>query len=88
MVWINGETFYQLRQIDALFGPFTDKLPNSQYIDFDNPFIGIDFQQPVDGYEAPWGNVQFALIYDTTRVANPPRKPIPAASPSTRRLQA
>ncbi len=73
MVWINGETFYQLRQIDALFGPFTDKLPNSQYIDFDNPFIGIDFQQPVDGYEAPWGNVQFALIYDTTRVANPPR---------------
>ena len=45
MVWINGETFYQLRQIDGLFGPFTDKLPNSRYIDFDNPYIGIDFQQ-------------------------------------------
>ncbi len=73
MMWINGETFYQLRQIDALFGPFTGKLPNARYIDFENPFIGIDFQQPVDGYEAPWGNVQFALIYDSDRVASPPK---------------
>ena len=23
MMWINGETFYQLRQIDALYGPFS-----------------------------------------------------------------
>lgn len=73
MVWINGETFYQLRQIKGLYGPFTDMLPNAQYIDFENPFIGIDFQQPIDGYEAPWGNVQLALIYDTTRVTHPPR---------------
>ena len=73
MVWINGETFYQLRQIEALYGPFTDKLPHSQYIDFENPYIGIDFQQPIDGFESPWGNVQFSIIYDTTRVASPPR---------------
>jgi len=73
MMWINGETFYQLRQIDALYGPFTDRLPNAQYIDFGNPFIGIDFQQPVEGYEAPWGNVQLTVIYDTTRTPNPPR---------------
>lgn len=73
MVWINGETFYQLRQIEALYGPFTDYLPNSEYIDFDNPYIGIDFQQPIDGFEAPWGNVQFSIIYDTTRVPDPPR---------------
>jgi putative spermidine/putrescine transport system substrate-binding protein len=73
MMWINGETFYQLRQIQALYGPFTDRLPNARYIDFDNPFIGIDFQQPVAGYEAPWGNVQLTLIYDSTRVTNPPR---------------
>ena len=30
MVWINGETFYQLRQINALEGPFVDQLPNSR----------------------------------------------------------
>lgn len=72
MMWINGETFYQLRQIDALYGPFTQRLPNAQYIDLDNPYIGVDFQQPVEGFEAPWGNVQLTLIYDTLRVPAPP----------------
>ncbi len=73
LMWINGETFYQLRQIDALFGPFTAKLPNARYIDFTNPFIRYDFQQEVKGYECPWGNVQLALIYDGARVQEPPR---------------
>lgn len=68
LAWMNGETFFQLRQIDALYGPFTGLLPNSRFVDYDNPFIGIDFQQPVDGYEAPWGNVQFALIYNPDQV--------------------
>lgn len=72
MMWINGETFFQLRQIDALFGPFTQLLPNSQYINFDNPFIGIDFQQPIDGMECPWGNVQLAIIYDSQQISQPP----------------
>ncbi|MFY9825235.1 MAG: ABC transporter substrate-binding protein [Thermoanaerobaculia bacterium] len=73
LMWINGETFYQLRQIDALFGPFTDKLPNAKSIDFKNPFIGYDFQQEVKGYECPWGNVQLAIIYNSARVPDPPR---------------
>ncbi len=73
LMWINGETFYQLRQLDALYGPFTDRLPNARYIDFSNPFIGTDFGQPVDGYEAPWGNVQMCLIYDSVRTPQPPR---------------
>jgi putative spermidine/putrescine transport system substrate-binding protein len=72
LMWINGETFYQLRQIDALFGPFTTLLPNNQYINWDDPFIAIDFQQPVEGYECPWGNVQLALIYHSGRVTDPP----------------
>ncbi len=73
MGWINGETFYQLRQIEGLFGPFVEKLPNSRYIDFDNPFIAFDFQQAVEGYECPWGNVQQVIIYDSLRVPDPPR---------------
>jgi len=75
LLWINGETFFQLRQIDALFGPFTEKLPHSAYVDYDDPFIGTDFQQPIEGMEAPWGNVQFALIYDETEVETPPQNP-------------
>ena len=73
LMWINGETFYQLRQIDALLGPFTDRLPNAKHVDFLNPFIRFDFQQEVKGYECPWGNVQLALIYNSKRVADPPR---------------
>ncbi|MBL7989307.1 MAG: ABC transporter substrate-binding protein [Chlorobi bacterium] len=73
LMWINGETFYQLRQVQALHGPFVAKLPNAAMIDFGNRFINTDFQQPVDGYECPWGNVQLAIIYDTVRVPNPPR---------------
>jgi putative spermidine/putrescine transport system substrate-binding protein len=73
LMWINGETFYQLRQINALYGPFTDRLPNAQYIDFANPFSKYDFQQEVNGYECPWGNVQLAIIYDSTRVNSPPK---------------
>lgn len=73
LVWINGESFYQLRQIGALHGPFTAELPNFRLIDMDNPFIARDFQQPIDGYECPWGNVQLTLIYHSDRVKDPPR---------------
>ncbi|RSK41244.1 ABC transporter substrate-binding protein [Hymenobacter perfusus] len=73
VVWINGETFYQLRQVDALLGPFVEKLPNARLLDLQNPFINTDFQQPVAGMECPWGNVQFTFIYDSARVARPPR---------------
>ncbi|MDX1591916.1 MAG: ABC transporter substrate-binding protein, partial [Balneolaceae bacterium] len=73
LAWINGETFYQLREIDALYGPFTGILPNSRFVDYSNPFIGVDFQQPIDGFEAPWGNVQFAMIYNPEQVTRPPQ---------------
>ncbi len=71
--WINGETFYQLRQVDALYGPVTNQLPNSKYINFENPFIGKDFQQPIDGFETPWGNVQMTMIYNRENTPNPPK---------------
>lgn len=73
LCWINGETFYQLRQIEALHGPWVKQLPNSEYIDFKNLFIGYDFQQKTDGYECPWGNVQLAIIYNSEKVQDPPK---------------
>lgn len=72
IVWINGETFFQLRKINGLWGPFADKLPNTEYIDFTDPYINTDFQQPVDYMECPWSIGQFALVYDSARVADPP----------------
>ena len=72
MMWINGETFFQLRQINGLYGPFVERLPNNQFIDWESPFIKYDFQQEVNGYECPWGNVQLALIYNSEKVKSPP----------------
>lgn len=72
MVWINGETFFQLRQIDALWGPFVKQLPNAQYVNFEDPFISVDFQQDIDGMEAPWSLGQFAMVYDSAKLATPP----------------
>lgn len=73
LVWINGETFYQLRQMEALYGPFLERLPHIEYVNLDNPFIGKDFQQNIEGYECPWGNVQMCLIYDSSKVQRPPQ---------------
>lgn len=72
MVWINGETFFQLNQISGLWGPFVAYLPNSEYIDFDDPYINTDFQQPANGMEAPWSMSQFAMVHDAAKVPNPP----------------
>lgn len=71
--WINGETFYQLRQINALYGPYDDKLPNSKYVDYDNPVVKYDFQEEVRGYETPWSISSFSLIYDSMKT---PRAPV------------
>jgi len=49
LVWINGATFYQLRQLKALYGPFVSKLPNSKYLALSDPFVANDFQQSIDG---------------------------------------
>jgi putative spermidine/putrescine transport system substrate-binding protein len=73
MVWINGETFFQLRQIDGLWGPFVSQLPHAQYVDFEDPYLNTDFQQPVNGMESPWQMGQFALVYDSGQVVDPPR---------------
>lgn len=75
LVWINGDTFHKLRQMQALFGPFTARLPNDPYVNWANPIIARDFQQPVEGFEAPWGTTQLLLIADSARVPDPPRTP-------------
>ncbi len=72
VVWINGETFFQLRQMQALWGPFVERLPNAALLNLADDQIRLDFQQPIDGYECPWGTVQQALIYHADRVKTPP----------------
>jgi putative spermidine/putrescine transport system substrate-binding protein len=72
LVWINGETFAQLRSEDLLDGPWTDALPNTRLVDSSSSIVSRDFEQDPAGYESPWGLVQFALIYDSARTPAPP----------------
>lgn len=73
LLWINGETFASLRSEALLAGPWSGVLPNAAFIDSASPIISRDFEQDPQGFESPWGTVQFALIYDTLRTPSPPR---------------
>lgn len=73
LVWINGENFYTGSQAELWFGPWAEDLPNARYIDWESPRINRDFGYPVDGYEAPWSQAQFVMIYDSARVEDPPK---------------
>lgn len=72
LLWINGETFSNLRREQLLAGPWAGRLPNAAYVDSASPIVSRDFEQEPAGYESPWGQVQFALIYDSARTPSPP----------------
>ncbi len=74
MVWINGENFLTLKREGLLYGPFAESLPSYRWVDTVNkPTTRIDFSEPVDGMEAPWGMAQFTFFADRARVPQPPR---------------
>lgn len=74
VVWINGENFLAMKREGLLFGPFAESLPNFQLVDVQGkPTTRMDFSEPVQGLEAPWGMAQFTLYADRQRVPNPPR---------------
>jgi putative spermidine/putrescine transport system substrate-binding protein len=73
LVWINGENFYTGSQAELWFGPWAERLPNAEFIDYDDPNIALDFGYPVEGMEAPWSQAQFVMVYDSAEVDDPPR---------------
>jgi len=72
LIWINGQTFHNLRAEGLLQGPWAHTLPSAAWVDSASAIIMQDFQQDLEGFESPWGRVQFALIYDTLRTPDPP----------------
>ena len=74
-IWINGENFIALKEQGLLFGPFAEELPNYANVNTANDVTVTDFQEPVDGMEAPWLLAQFVLYYDEAYTPDPPRTP-------------
>ena len=74
LVWINGENFLAMKREALLFGPFAESLPSFQYVDVaGKPTTRIDFSEPVEGWEAPWGMAQLTFFADRKKVPAPPR---------------
>lgn len=74
MVWTNGENFLAFKQGGLLMGPFAERLPAYAYVDVKGkPTTRVDFSEPVEGMEAPWGMAQLTFFVDRQRVPEPPR---------------
>lgn len=73
LVWINGENFLAMKREVLLFGPWSERLPSYANVDVTGkPTTRLDFAEPVDGMEAPWGMAQLTFYADSARVAQPP----------------
>lgn len=74
LIWINGENFRTLKENNLLFGPFSQNLPNYQYIDESSKkSLTLDFGTKVEGMESPWGAAQVIFMHDTDTLTQPPK---------------
>nr|WP_321269558.1 ABC transporter substrate-binding protein [uncultured Tolumonas sp.] len=75
LMWVNGENFKKLKQDKLLFGPWAEQLPNWQYVDLSKP-VRVDFSEPTEGLESPWGTAQLTFIADKAKTPVPPHSAI------------
>ena len=74
LMWINGENFLAMKRGGLLHGPITDSLPNYALVDVQGkPTTRLDFAEPVDGMEAPWGMAQLTFMVDSKHTPQPPQ---------------
>lgn len=67
LIWITGEIFAAMKRESLLFGPFADKLPLSNTVDWTNSAIAYDFGLSVDFMESVWSQAQYQFIYLPSR---------------------
>ncbi|MEU3161012.1 ABC transporter substrate-binding protein [Streptomyces griseoincarnatus] len=73
LVWVNGENFRTGKQADLWLCGYTGLMPNQKYLDSTDLTLTQDFGTPVDDCETPWSRAQFAFVYDSAKLADPPR---------------
>jgi putative thiamine transport system substrate-binding protein len=73
LIWINGENFLAMKKGKLLFGPFAEALPNFKLVDTaGKPTTMVDFAEPTDGLESPWGMAQLTFFGDGAKISMPP----------------
>ena len=75
LLWVNGENFAAMKRNDLLQREaWVQKLPSWRYTDSrELPAIELDFGEPTEGRESPWGRAQLVFAYDSAVTPNPPR---------------
>lgn len=74
LVWINGENFLTMKKEGLLYGPFTQNLPNFALVDTKGkPTTLLDFAEPTEGLESPWGMAQLTFMADSKRLPQAPK---------------
>ncbi len=74
-LWINGENFLAMKREGLLFGPFAESLPNFAWVDVQGkPTTRVDFGEPTEGFESPWGMAQLTFFADGARLG-PAQRP-------------
>lgn len=71
LMWVNGENFAYLKQQGFLLGDLWATIPNSAFLAVDKLPITVDFGEPMDGFEMPWGIGQFNLIAEESLYPQP-----------------
>jgi putative thiamine transport system substrate-binding protein len=68
LIWINGANLASMKAQNLLYGPFTEKLPNFEFVDTKGkPSTVVDFTLPVEGMASPWLMAQIVYVYDAAR---------------------
>lgn len=71
LTWVNGENFAYLKQQGFLLGELWSNIPNAALLAVDKLPITVDFGEPMDGFEVPWGIGQFNLIVEQADYPQP-----------------
>ena len=72
LIWINGENFAAGKEAGLWLEDWAGGLPNSRFVNLDDPSINRDLQVPIDGQESPWSRAAFVFAHDQERTPEPP----------------
>ncbi|SDQ22770.1 ABC transporter substrate-binding protein [Pseudovibrio sp. Tun.PSC04-5.I4] len=73
LIWVNGENFYSLKQQNALWGAFANRLPNSMNFEWDESdtrsLLNLrDFGVKTGYQEMPWSGEQYVCSVNRAHV--------------------
>lgn len=73
LLWVNGENFKIMKDKKLTWRSYLSDLSNSKYLDKKDESLFLDFGVKHEGHESPWGAAQMVMIYNSSKIKNPPK---------------